>query len=52
MKKLFTLACLLATICEGILNCTMEPTSGPNGNLPFIVDKFGVKINYGDSQKR
>ena len=42
----------VATICEGILNGTMEPTSGPNGNLPFIVDKFGVKINYGDSQKR
>lgn len=52
MKKLLTLACLLATICEGILNDILEPTSVTTGNLPFIVDKFGVKINYGDSQKR
>lgn len=52
MKKLFTLACLLVTICEGILNNILEPTSVTTGNLPFIVDKFGVKINYGDSQKR
>ncbi len=42
----------VATICEGILDGTMEPTPGTNNSLPKIVDLHGVKINYGDAQMR
>ncbi len=40
-------------ICQGILDGVLEPNApGNNKNLPFIVDKFGVKINYGEAQLR
>lgn len=40
-------------ICEGILNGTLSPTTVNNNNyLPYIVEKYGVKVNYGTSQKR
>lgn len=39
-------------ICEGILNGMLEPIAGNNRSLPHIVDMFGVKINYGEAQKR
>ena len=40
-------------ICQGILDGALEPNApGNNKNLPFIVDKFGVKINYGEAQLR
>lgn len=42
----------VAKICEGILDGTMQPTEGTNKNLPNVVDMFGVKINYGEDQKR
>ena len=43
----------VATICEGILDGTLSPTSTSNSpTLPYIVEMHGVKINYGESQKR
>ncbi len=42
----------VATICQGILDGTMEPEPGTNRSLPNIVDRFGVKINYGEAQIR
>lgn len=39
-------------ICEGILNGSFIPTKGDNRSLPHIVEKNGVKINYGDRQIR
>jgi len=42
----------VSTICEGILEGKFEPTKGSNNSIPFIVDKFGVKINYGEKQIR
>lgn len=42
----------VANICEGILEGTLTPTQGDNKSLPYIIDKYGVKVNFGDSQKR
>lgn len=42
----------VGSLCEGILKNEYEPTPGNNRNLPYIVDKYGVKINYGQSQMR
>ena len=42
----------VATICEGILDGSLSPIPGNNKSLPYIVDKYGVKINYGDAQVR
>ncbi|MCQ2244987.1 MAG: MBL fold metallo-hydrolase [Bacteroidaceae bacterium] len=42
----------IAAICEGILNGEFTPVKGDNGSLPFIVEKNGVKINYGKAQMR
>lgn len=42
----------VATICEGILKGEYTPIEGNNKSLPNIVDKFGVKINYGSKQIR
>ena len=40
-------------ICKGILDGILGPNAeGNNKNLPYIVDLFGVKVNYGDAQKR
>lgn len=40
-------------ICKGILDGILGPnTEGNNPRLPYIVDLFGVKVNYGDAQKR
>jgi len=40
-------------ICQGILEGILEPNApGNNKYLPYIVDLHGVKINYGDAQKR
>lgn len=40
-------------ICEGILDGSKKPnTEGNNPRLPYIVDEFGVRINYGDAQIR
>ncbi len=40
-------------ICEGILNGTISPNAtGDRSSLPYIVDSLGVKINYGEAQKR
>lgn len=40
----------LATICSGILDGTLQPTSKGNGPLPYVVEMNGVKVNYGDAQ--
>lgn len=40
------------TICEGILDGTLTPTQSDNKNLPYIVEKYGVKVNYGKPQIR
>lgn len=42
----------VGTICEGILEGTMSPETGTNQSLPFVVDKYGVKVNYGRQQVR
>lgn len=42
----------VAKICEGILDGSLTPTPGDNKRLPCIVDMYGVKINYGEAQKR
>lgn len=42
----------VATLCQDALNGTREPVSGTNKNLPYVVEDFGVKINYGDAQKK
>lgn len=42
----------VAKICEGILAGTEAPTPGDNRNLPNIVNKYGVKVNYGKAQMR
>lgn len=43
----------VAAICEGILDGSKQPnTPGSNPHLPYIVDEFGVRINYGDAQIR
>lgn len=39
-------------ICDGILNEMLQPIAGNNRSLPYIVDMFGVKINYGQAQIR
>lgn len=40
-------------ICQGILDGLLEPnTPGSNPTLPYIVNRHGVKINYGEAQKR
>lgn len=39
-------------ICEGILKGKYTPTPGDNRSLPHIVEKYGVKINYGQAQMR
>ena len=37
-------------ICQGILDGMLQPNApGNNKSLPYIVDMFGVKINYGES---
>lgn len=43
----------VGAICEGILNGTIAPNAeGDRSSLPYIVDMLGVKINYGEAQKR
>lgn len=42
----------VGTICEGKLEGTMSPEMGTNQSLPFVVDKYGVKVNYGRQQVR
>lgn len=42
----------IAIICEGILNGQLRPEKGENRSLPFVVNKNGVKINYGEPQIR
>lgn len=43
----------VGNICEGILNGTIEPNvPGERSNLPYIVNMLGVRINYGEAQKR
>ena len=43
----------VGSICEGILDGTKKPNApGENRSLPFIVQESGVKINYGEAQKR
>lgn len=42
----------VATICEGILSSQFTPENGDNKSLPYIVNKNGVKINYGKGQIR
>lgn len=42
----------VAKICEGILDGSLSPTKGNNMSLPYIVEMYGVKINYGNSQIR
>lgn len=40
-------------ICQGILDGILEPNMpSDNPRLPYIVNLHGVKINYGDAQKR
>ena len=40
-------------ICQGILDGILEPNApGNNKSLPYIVDLHGVKVNYGEPQKR
>lgn len=34
------------TICEGVLDGTITPADNNNPSLPFVVDKYGVKINF------
>lgn len=53
--SLFTLAFVRMSaqhICEGILKGKYTSTPGDNRSLPHIVDKYGVKINYGQAQMR
>lgn len=42
----------IATICEGILSQEQKPTSIVSSNLKYIVEKYGVKINYNDAAIR
>lgn len=42
----------IATICEGILSNSLSPIPGNNKSLPFIINKYGVKVNYGKTQIR
>lgn len=42
----------VATICDGVLNGTLTPERGTNASLPYVVDKYGVKVNFGDKQIR
>jgi len=43
----------VGVICQGILDGTLQPNApGNSKNLPYIVDLYGVKVNYGESQKR
>lgn len=39
-------------ICEGILDGTETPVRGDNRSLPNVVEKYGVKVNFGEKQKR
>lgn len=40
-------------ICQGILDGILEPNTPTNDKrFPYIVNLHGVKINYGDAQKR
>ncbi len=40
----------IRSICEGILDGTEQPVHGDNRSLPHMVEKYGVKVNFGDSQ--
>ena len=43
----------VGNICDGILNGTIAPNaSGDRSSLPYIVNLKGVKVNYGEAQKR
>lgn len=42
----------VGNICKGILDGKLKPSEGNNKSLPYIVDKYGVKINYGEPQMR
>ena len=43
----------VGAICNGILDGTMKPNApSENPSLPYIVQERGVKINYGEHQKR
>ena len=43
----------VGNICDGILNGTIATNaSGDRSSLPYIVNLKGVKVNYGEAQKR
>lgn len=42
----------IANICDGILDGTLQPKKGDNFSLPNVVERDGVKINYGQNQMR
>lgn len=42
----------VAKICEGILNGTLSPVVTNDKRFPYVVEMDGVKINYGEPQKR
>lgn len=42
----------VSTICEGIMDGTFIPEKGTNASLPYVVEKYGVKVNYGEKQIR
>lgn len=43
----------VGVICQGILDGILEPNAeGNNKRLPYVVNLHGVRINYGEAQKR
>lgn len=42
----------IATICDGVLNGSICPEKSKDASIPYIVDKYGVKVNFGDKQIR
>lgn len=42
----------VATICRGILEGDLQATKGTNGALPYVVERYGVKVNFGRQQLR
>lgn len=42
----------VAELSEGILAGKYEPEASSNKSLPYVVNQRGVKINYGERNKR